>query len=277
MKTFVLIGLIVFSSAALAFNRKGLASPPKKDAFPGEITRPLPTESTDVIPGETPPEASPFQKTVEEAPNVVVGQGEAIVYEKEAHKKSRTEQFRADSHHTIMVGYQLLTTWLPGKKTVSYTYIFNQDWSLEGEYSWQTINADFIGVDLGEISERRYSLLGRRYFGNSFHMIMGAMYQDFRATASAKIINQGVDASRFGAQGIGAVIGLGNRWQLKNGITLGIDWMRVNVPLLTTKTDDKILKGINNDSDSDDVKKVIRTFNRFPTFVVFGLSVGYTF
>lgn len=28
---------------------------------------------------------------------------------------------------------------------------------------------------------------------------------------------------------------------------------------------------------SDDVKKVIRTFNRIPTFVVFGLHLGYTF
>lgn len=245
-----------------------------RDVFPGE--KPLPSEAGDFVPGETPPDQSPFMKTVNEADSVVVGEGEEIVYQ-DPEKKRRSADNRRDTNHSLMIGYQLLTTWLPGKKALGYTYIHNERWSWDLEYAWESIDSSIIGVDLGEISEKRYSLLARRYVSNSFHFILGAMYQDFHARASGKILSQGVDVATFGAESAGAVLGIGNRWQWKSGFTLGIDWLRVNVPLFSTKIENEILDDIDNNSDSEDVKKVIRAFNRIPTFVVFGLNLGYSF
>lgn len=239
--------------------------------YPGE--KPLPSEG-DFVPGETVPEESTFEKTVNQADQIVVGKDEEIVFSKGG---NTTEDHRQNSRHSLMVGYQLFSTWLPGKKAVNYTYIHSSKWSWDAEYAFQNYDSPIVGVDLGETDEKRYSLMGRRYVGNSFHFIMGPVYQDFSARVSGKVAGSGVSVASFGAENLGATLGLGNRWQWRNGITVGIDWLRVNVPLFTTKTENEILKDLNNKSDSEDVKKVIRTFNRIPTFVVFGLNVGYTF
>lgn len=242
--------------------------------YPGE--RPLPTEEKEHLPGETHPRESSVEQTVNEADSVVVGAGEEITYE-DPSRRLGTDDYRKNSRHSFMLGYQFLTTWLTGKKTIGYTFIVSENWSWELEHAWQSLDSSIVGVDLGEISEKRTSLLGRRYVGDSFHFILGAMYQDFDARASGKVLNKGVDVASFGAEGTGAVLGIGNRWQWQNGMTVGIDWLRVNVPLLTNKVENKILDEVNDNSDSDDIKKVIRTFNHIPTFVVFGLNIGYTF
>lgn len=264
-----------FVSLALFFvSFCALAQGPSRNIYPGE--KPLPSEQGDLVPGETLPDESPFEKTVSEADSVVVGEGEEIVYE-DPEKKRRSADNRGESSHSLMLGYQMLTTWLPGKKAINYSYIHNERWTWDLEYAWASIDSPIIGVDLGEISEKRYSFMARRYVSNSFHFIFGAMYQDFHARASGKIISQGVDVATFGAESAGAVLGIGNRWQWKSGFTLGIDWLRINVPLFSTKVENEILDDIESNSDSNDVKKVIRAFNRIPTFVLFGLNLGYSF
>lgn len=250
------------------------ASGETRALYPGE--RPLPTEDSEHLPGESHPDYSKIEQTVHEADSVVVGEGEEITYQ-DSQARLGTDDYRKNSRHSLMLGYQFLTTWLTGKKTISYTFIVNENWSWELEHGWQTLDSSIVGVDLGRISEKRTSLLGRRYVGDSFHFIMGAMYQDFNARASGKVLSKGVDVASFGAEGAGAVLGIGNRWQWKNGMTLGIDWLRVNVPLLSTKVENQILDEVDDNSDSNDIKKVIRTFNHIPTFVVFGLNLGYTF
>lgn len=266
MKFVVLVIALVSFSA--------MAQVPTRNLYPGE--RPLPSESGDFVPGETHPDESPFEQAVGEADTVVVGEGEEIVY-LDPEKKRRSADNRRAANHSLMVGYQFLTTWLPGKFAANYTYIHSERWSWDLEFATASIDTPITGVDLGEISEKRYSIMARRYVGNSFHFIFGGIYQDFSARASGKIISQGVDVATFGAESAGATLGIGNRWQWKNGFTLGVDWLRINVPLYTTKVENDILDDIDNKSDSEDVKKVIRAFNRIPTFVVFGLNLGYSF
>jgi hypothetical protein len=263
-----------FSLALFFISFNVIAQEPSRNIFPGE--KPLPSEQGDFIPGETPPDQSPFEKSVNEADSVVIGKGEEIVYQN-PEKKRRSADNRRNSKHSLMLGYQFLTTWLPGKKAINYSYIHSERWTWDLEYSWASIDTPIVGVDLGQIAEKRYSLMARRYVSNSFHFILGAMYQDFHARASAKMLQQGADIATFGAESAGAVLGIGNRWQWKNGFTLGVDWLRINVPLFSTKVENKILDDTKSDSDSNDVKKVIRAFNRIPTFVVFGLNLGYSF
>jgi hypothetical protein len=56
-----------------------------------------------------------------------------------------------------------------------------------------------------------------------------------------------------------------------------VDWIRLNVPVVSTYIRDDVLDSISEDDEQDDVKNVIDKFNRIPTFVLFGLNVGYTF
>lgn len=228
-----------------------------------------PTENSAVVPELVKPETSPIKETIENAePTVPEG---AIDFTSSVN--------RANSKGSIMIGYQLITSWLPSKKSVSYTHIFNEKWSLEGEYSWSTINDPFFWVDLGSIREERFNLQARRYVGNSFHFSFGAVYSEFRAKLGSDFLNDfGREiSSSFRAQNIGVTGGIGNRWQWKNGFTVGVDWIRLNVPVVSTYVRDDVLDSISDDDEQDDVKKVINTFNRIPTFVLFGLNLGYTF
>lgn len=191
---------------------------------------------------------------------------------------SSSRELRATSTGSVMVGYQLITSWLPSKKTLGYSHVFNEKWGLEGEYSFATIDSPFIGVDLGEIKERRYTLQARRYVSNSFHFTFGLVMSDFQAEVGNEIIDSfgaGISSS-FSAQNLGVTAGVANRWQWKNGVTLGVDWIRLNVPVVELSVRDDILDDITG-SDREDIKDVISTFNKIPTFVLFGLNLGYSF
>jgi len=190
-----------------------------------------------------------------------------------------TKENRSNSKNTLMLGNQIITTWIPSKYTGSYTYIFNDKWSLEGEYSWASFSTKFVGIELGEISEGRSTLQARYYVSNSFHFSFGGVYSRF----SAKLGNDYLDTlgnkitTGFSAENLGVTLGMGNRWQWSNGITFGVDWIRINYPLVTTKIDDNSLNDVADSADRNDLKDSLKTFNRIPTFVLFGLNVGYSF
>lgn len=237
------------------------------------VSEPLPTEGSVVVPEWIKPETSSIEEVVEEAKPLPQRA------KKEEKTSLTSSEARENSTGTILVGYQPMTSWLPSKKTVSYTHIFNEKWSLEAEFSFASLNAPFIGVDLGRIRERRYTLQARRYAGNSFHLSFGAAYSTFTARLGSDILDSlGNEInSDFSADNIGMTGGIGNRWQWENGLTLGIDWIRLNVPVYESRVEDNVLGKVSSKGDREDIKDVIRTFNRLPTFVLFGINAGYTF
>lgn len=181
--------------------------------------------------------------------------------------------------NTLLIGYEPITTWLPSKKTLSYTRRFNEQWSLEAEYAWATIDFPIAHVDLGQIKEKRYSLGARRYMTKSFHFIFGANYNEFSARLGSDFLNDSLEKIEGGFQvkNIGITGGIGNRWHLDNSFTLGVDWFRLNIPIAQVNVDDQVLVKNMDEVDQKSVKKVIKAFNRVPTFVLLGVSIGYTF
>lgn len=190
-------------------------------------------------------------------------------------KIEKTEDLREGSFGTFMLGYQPFTTWIPSKWTAGFTKVLDRRWSVEGEYSRGSISIPISGVDIGEIREERVTLHALSYTGNSFHWRFGLLYQRGLAYLGADIpATTSLDV--FEMESFGATLGLGNRWQWKNGITVGIDWLRVNQPLFFRWEDESVLKTVSAE-DASDLKKIMRAFNTLPTFVLFGLHVGYTF
>lgn len=240
-------------------------------------TEPYPTQkSSDHLPGTLPPEEGSFEKVVEDAGKVPT---EDVSQESADSTPQKKPKKRRDSFGTVMVGYQLLTTWIPSKKLLSYTQILNKKWSLEFEYARSSLSVPIIAIDLGEVTERRYSLLARRYVGDSFHYAFGPYYNQFNAEVGSSILNRiGTETtSSFETEGGGIALGIGNRWHWDNGFTLGLEWFRMNVPLFVTKVESRILNNVSDNDDEDDIQTVIRRFNRIPTFVLFGIKLGYTF
>lgn len=187
--------------------------------------------------------------------------------------------FRDHSKGTAMVGLELFTSWVPFKLTAGYTYIFNKKWSLEAEIARGKFGAGLYGFNLASVTEFRYSLLARRYTGNSFHWIFGLYKDDFRARLGSDYLedmsNTSIDDLKVDI--LGATIGFGNRWQWKSGLTIGMDWVRINIPIFDRKIDDGVLRNIDDGSDNNRVKRVINRVASVPSFTLFGLYLGYTF
>lgn len=242
--------------------------------LPTSSTPPLETEGSEVVPEIVKPE-SEIEKVVEDAEPIAEEKSQPVVKEIEKGALTSREN-RAASKGTVMLGYQFLTTWIPSKWTAGYTHIFNEKWSLEAEYSSASINTKYIGIDLGVVRESRIALQARRYVGNSFHFSFGPVLSQFEARLGSDIIASDYSQS-FSSENLGVTGGIGNRWQWSNGVTFGVDWFRMNVPVLETSVKDKVLRDVIDGGDRSDIKKVIRTFNRIPTFVLFGLNIGYTF
>lgn len=177
--------------------------------------------------------------------------------------------------NTITIGFQYLSTWIPSKKTLGYTRTLSPKWSLEGEYSTSTLSTGIVGVDLGSVSEKRFSLLGRRYWGRSFNWVIGPYFNSVKAALGGDIKTP-VDG-HVQVEQLGLSLGFANRWSFENGFTIGFDWLRVNIPLRETKYDDKILQLVADKSSRDDVKTVLSAINRVPTFVLLGIHLGYFF
>lgn len=232
-------------------------------AQPFYTTPPYPTEESTVVPVLVKPQTAPVLERVEA----------------ESVKKKKSSELRDETKSAVMVGYQFITSWLPSKKTLSYTYNFNHVWSLEAEYSWASIGFPISGIDLGSIKEKRYSLQMRRFSGNSFNFSFGAALNEFKARLGSDFLDSVGNEinSDFTVQNLGLTLGMGNRWQWENGFTLGVDWLRLNIPLYQSKIEDNVLESVGSEGDRDDIKKVIRAVNRIPTFVLLGVNLGYSF
>lgn len=238
-------------------------------------TSPLPTESSEAIPVIEKPSESPIEDVVDEAKPIEAEKPKPIA-EKIKKGALTSRENRSASNGTFMVGWEPFATWIPSKWGLSYTQILNEKWSIEIEYYTASIDSSYVGVDLGAVKERRLTLQARKYTGNSFHFSFGPVLSDFNARLGSNIVASDYSSS-FSAQNLGIAGGIGNRWQWSNGVTFGIDWFRISIPVITTKIKDDVLDDITNSGDSEDIKNIIRTFNRVPTFVLFGLNVGYTF
>lgn len=238
-------------------------------------TPPLPTESSEVVPSMEKPADSTFEEVVEEAKPIEAEKPKPIAEKIEKGALTSREN-RSASTGTFMFGWEPFATWIPSKWGLSYTQILNEKWSIELEYYTASIDSSYVGVDLGVVKERRLTLQARKYIGNSFHFSFGPVLSDFHARLGSSIVATDYSSS-FSAQNLGVAGGLGNRWQWSNGVTFGIDWFRISIPVIETKIEDDVLDDITDSGDSEDIKNIIRTFNRVPTFVILGLNIGYTF
>jgi hypothetical protein len=193
-------------------------------------------------------------------------------------EKQSSATNRDESFGTLMGGFQFVNTWVPGKVTGSYTQILNRRFSLELEYAISKRDVDIVGFDIGELEEDRYTFFLKYYIGNSFNLSLGPYISQLSLTLDDKITNAagGRINEKAEISLIGVSLNIGNRWQFNNGITFGIDWMRINQPTGTYKVSERIFDDV-DDEDRDQVTRTGRFFKSFPAFTFFGVNLGYTF
>lgn len=71
-------------------------------------------------------------------------------------------------------------------------------------------------------------------------------------------------------------LGIGNRWQFDNGITLGSDWLEISVPL-KTKMKEHVSPLFKAEGDRKTATRILKILRNFPSMTAFKLQIGYTF
>lgn len=201
----------------------------------------------------------------------------AIECEDCARKMGNTEKYRGDSNHQFMLGYQYVSTWVIGKQAGSYTYVAGRTWSFELEYVTSQRKVEVGDFELGRIKEDRFTLFSKYYLNNSFHFSFGPYYYkyDINTAGSLKNLANQDFKQTWNLSGFGAAFGFGNRWQTKWGLTYGVDWVRMNYPLVTSwlnKNTGEVETTRRRDAD-----RSFDLLRKIPTFAFFSVNIGYTF
>ena len=249
LRTVMTIGLVLTSLSATAQEK-------------------IPAEQQKTIPSENPPPVTPKSEPDETIALAPEGQLPTKVY-------------RALSRGTVMVHLSPFSTWLPMKYGLNAGYIAGENWTWEFEYIQRFISGKVASVDFGKIQDERYGLQARWYPGaNSFHLIMGL----FKNTFSMELGNSMISAigsvppvTVWKLESIGPQLGLGNRWQWTSGVTFGVDWFLMYLPVFNKKVDDRAFDYVTNQNDRDDLDNVSRIINNIPQFDVLRFHLGYTF
>ncbi|MGE0525836.1 MAG: hypothetical protein AB7G93_12935 [Bdellovibrionales bacterium] len=237
-----------------------------------ETTPPLPTPP----PPTTPPSQEPEERTPAEPPP-------SLPPEKPSIQLPDSRSNRAVQNWTGLASWSPLDMWIPSKWGLSAVYVASPATSFEFEYLRGTLGVGFFGKDLGEIREERYTAMVRRYGRrNSFNYFAGFNYTRLQSHLGEKFLSTLAGSERTFANvvdfaSMGLSLGLGNRWQFKNGLTFGADWLAINIPLWLVKEDTPFLDLTSSTERAEDVRDWLRIVRRIPALATLKLQVGFSF
>jgi hypothetical protein len=188
------------------------------------------------------------------------------------------------SLHSLHVAYSLslLGIAIPVKHGPSAQYSLDSAWAIEaGHFAGQFGLSRFF-IDIGSFRESLL-LINARYHPvrGSFSWIFGLSRQSYRARLGddflSRVTSQPADYEAVTAETLGLQLGLSNQFRFNRNFILGIDWIVVNVPFLTLKSEAPILGALPNPSDRDRIEDLLRIMRYLPTAVLLKTSVGYSF
>jgi hypothetical protein len=197
-------------------------------------------------------------------------------------KLDRTRQLRAENDFFVLGNYAPVDFLIPSKLGFTLGYNSNQDTSWELEFLQGSVSVPFVIKDLGKMTDRRISVIRRSYLGNnSFNISYGLSYFDFSIKIGDELLNRvsgnypSLDVLEL--QSLGFNVGVGNRWQVSDSITFGIDWFSWSQPVLTTRDRSPFLDYATNPDDRKNAEDAKKWISYFPRLSFLKLQLGILF
>lgn len=199
---------------------------------------------------------------------------------KNAIKKERTSRDnRKDSLLTLNWSPFVLASFPMPKSGFQAGWVASESVTIDPEYLSGGIGFSLAKLDIGKISDTLITLPMRYFPGNSFNTKVGATYRKLSVVIGdsilSRIINRPAHLDLLEYKFYSLNIGLGNRWQLDNGITLGADWIDLNVPF-SAKKNEAVTSYITDENDKKSVKTAIDILTAVQ-FTALKFQIGYTF
>ena len=179
--------------------------------------------------------------------------------------------------------YSLLEMWVLTKYGFTAQYIKDPSWTYELEYMRGSIGFGYFGIDIGRIKEERISAIARS-FGkrDSFNFIYGIFYNQMEVKLGSDLLEAAnlvsrdeIDRAQISLGGL--TWGMGNRWQTRQGYTVGVDWLSIHLPFSVIQQHAPFLKRSTDEDKRDDFSDSLKWLKRFPAIGFLKFQIGMTF
>jgi len=260
------ISLIVFSILSLGWTNQGFSKKidgPQEEVPPKELESPLEPDSSKVS-------------------ESLMDQGKAVG-SKALEALRASKENREVRKHSVLGTYSLIDTWIPSKIGASYVFHPTSSGGWEVEYLRGSLSIPFFIEDLGQITDQRISIFYRSYSQrNSFSFHYGINYSSLKATLGNSYLTtiSAGSVSKYELltiQTLGFNWGLGNRWQFKNRVTIGLDWFSIYIPIKILESNADFLQASASEAKKNEIRDALDVIEKVPTFALLKLQLGISF
>lgn len=183
---------------------------------------------------------------------------------------------------TFSLGYAAspLSLWVPFKHGPYFGVRLSEASMMELGYFRGAVKVPFFS-DIGGFEDRQIYLIYRG-FSDSFNWHVGLNHVTYSAKIGDELLSRVTAGSvpsveLLEIQNLAVTAGLGHRWQIGDWLSLGVDWIALNIPVVNLKSETGFLDQATNQSDKDNVDKFVSVLKRFPTLTLLKLQLGVTF
>jgi hypothetical protein len=196
-------------------------------------------------------------------------------------KKSSADN-RADSHLSLFYLPLDIGLVLPTKRGFALSWIANEDLTIEAEYLSGSYGLGFLSVDLVSLSESLTTVRARYYPWNSLNFFAGFAERDYRFGVGPEIQDKIANYSRTELPRLSIKnqvlsLGVGNRWQFDNGITIGVDWFEWVKGIGRGEIDEDVTGLIKDPKYKASMQNVLNYMRYGSTFNALKVQLGYSF
>ncbi|MES2803239.1 MAG: hypothetical protein V4654_12150 [Bdellovibrionota bacterium] len=195
---------------------------------------------------------------------------------------SHSRSIRQNSDYFLTLNYAPIDLILPSKIGLTAGLVRDADITWEFEYLKSSVSVPFIIEDLGEMTDERFSVIRRDYFGTeTFNLSYGLSYYKFILHIGNKylssVVSSAPDVDLIRVESLGFNVGIGNRWIFSNRWMVGVDWLSWSQPVFTTRNNNKYADLASNEDDKETSKTLVKLVSWVPRLTLLKVQVGYSF
>jgi hypothetical protein len=190
---------------------------------------------------------------------------------------------REDQPFAITGTLAPLDMMIPMKYGAGLSWTSDVDHSVDFDFQVAHLSLPWLLDDLGAVSEQRFNLVRRSFFGtNTFNVYYGLSVSRFAATLGNEYLNtvtngQYPDVDILRVDSLCLTAGLGNRWIINKNFLLGVDWFGITQPIRTLQVHAPFLDQTTDADLRSAVNVALRVFKYVPRFTLLRVQVGWVF
>lgn len=169
----------------------------------------------------------------------------------------------------------------PIKYGLNAAYTQDPNWMWELGYFTGGINFGVSKISVGGFNEALLTATGRYSpWAGSFNWIVGLSHHAYHVRLGNAIVSRLTGVGKLdvlNVQTVGLQAGVGNRWQIADNFSIGVDWVVVDIPLTTVRSQSPALEAYTNEGDRREVEEALDFMKSLWTINVLKTTIAFSF